>query len=467
MENLTLPKEFISSIDEILSQNEKADFLASLNLPSPTCIRINPDKNQKIITTLIKERATHSPDVYILKERPVFVGDPGWHCGAYYVQELNSTRVGETVKWLLDFIPAGCVVLDLCGAPGGKSTHISSVLREDDLLIANEVIQGRNPILVENLTKWGKGNFLVTRADAKDFKKSTGFFSIIAADMPCSGEGMFRKDPKSINEWSVSNVKLCASRQLRIAEDIWDSLEIGGYFIYSTCTYNSQENENNVNRICTELGGELVALPDNIVVNSISFEKNTYRFFPHTTNGEGLFLAVIKKNRSTSISPSYEKVKKTKDHTYKSLNLPEGLSTHWLGNENKEGEIYLTKRGIWFDKHPDLFSKLPQISCLGIPIGLYHKSLWKTSAAFDLLIQFDIQYPSLSISIEQAIQYYLKEFLPIKNHQKGIVGLRWNGLSLGTGNVVNNGINNLWPSHWRIQQKNTVANSILKFTASV
>ena len=466
MEDLKLPFDFLSAIDGIFEPVERQEFLLSLQQASPTCVRLNPNKLQQLSEELVRERSKHCKDVYILKERPLFVGDPGWHCGAYYVQELNSTRVGETVRWLLEFFSEGCVVLDLCGAPGGKSTHISSVLRPDDLLVANEVIQSRNPILIENLSKWGKGNFIVTRADAADFKKTPKLFSIIAADMPCSGEGMFRKDPKSTSEWTISNVKLCASRQMRIAEDIWNSLEEGGYFIYSTCTYNFQENEENIGKICRELGGELVELPAGITVDGISLEKNTYRFYPHRTMGEGFFLAVIKKTGITDTPKKHKSIDKQKSFPKKPIALPSGLEKNWVLNSNRNGELFVVKRGKWLEKHPDILGNLPNVSCLGIPIGLYTPSIWKISSAFDLLIDQQIDYPEMNLSIHQSIQYYQREFIPIKSERKGIVGLRWNGLRLGTGNAVNNGINNLWPIAWRILQKNIIGKSILKITAS-
>jgi 16S rRNA C967 or C1407 C5-methylase (RsmB/RsmF family) len=157
------------------------------------------------------------------------------------VQEASSMVVGGIVKELLSALPAEAVVLDLCAAPGGKSTHVASVLRDGDLLVANEVIGTRTPILAENLCKWGAANHIITKADASRFGKSDAQFNIVVADLPCSGEGMFRKDPAAINEWSENNVKLCAERQQRIVTDIWPAIAPGGYLIYSTCTFNSAE----------------------------------------------------------------------------------------------------------------------------------------------------------------------------------------------------------------------------------
>ncbi len=466
MEKIILPQDFVEIIHSILPGDHVHDFISALSELPKTCVRLNPHKGKSISESLIEKQSSHSKDVYLLTDRPSFIGDPGWHSGSYYVQELNSTRVGEVVRLLLGNIDPGCIVLDLCGAPGGKSTHISSVLRKEDLLIANEVIQTRNPILVENLSKWGLGNFVVTRADASDFHRVRNTFSIIAADMPCSGEGMFRKDPKAIGEWSLQHVKLCAARQQRIAQDIWPSLKPGGYFIYSTCTYNDIENEKNVSQLCEELGGELISLPQILTAGSVCLQENMYRFYPASTAGEGFFIAVIQKTGDLSsdeatIEDSRKKKKKKEGKTL-TVELPEILGNEWIGTEYREGEIYILRRGKWLENHPDLLSLLPKSTSVGIPIGLYNKNLWKPSAAFDLLSNKPQAYVDLSVSIEDAIRYFQREFLPLKPNHKGIVGLRWNGLSLGTGNAVNNGINNLWPNAWRILQKTIEAKTILR-----
>jgi 16S rRNA C967 or C1407 C5-methylase (RsmB/RsmF family)/NOL1/NOP2/fmu family ribosome biogenesis protein len=465
MEKVMLPQDFLNIINSLLPSDNVSDFISSFSVSPKTCIRLNPFKGKTIAENLIEKQSLHSQDVYLLKDRPSFIGDPGWHCGSYYVQELNSTRVGEIVRLLLGNIEPGCVVLDLCGAPGGKSTHISSVLRNEDLLIANEVIQTRNPILVENLSKWGQGNFIVTRADASVFHRVKSSFSIIAADMPCSGEGMFRKDNKAIGEWSLEHVKLCAARQQRIAEDIWPSLKPGGYFIYSTCTYNDLENEKNVTKLCAELGGELIPLPAILTNGSVCLKENMYRFYPHLTDGEGFFVAVIQKtaelsNEDDNIVNGGNK-RKLKEGKAKMVELPDVLGDQWLGTEYREGEKYILRKGKWLEKHPDLLRLLPKSTSVGIPIGLHNKNLWKPSAAFDLLCNKPQDYSDLAVDMEDAIRYFQREFLPLKPNNKGIVGLRWNGLSLGTGNAVNNGINNLWPNAWRILQKNIEAKTIL------
>ena len=231
-------------------------MLEALQMQAPISVRINTQK-----TVSKPGLATAVPwceNGYYLPERPLFAADPAFHAGHYYVQEAGSMVVGSIVKNLLSALPEPAVVLDLCAAPGGKSTHLASVLREGDMLVANEVIGTRTPILAENLCKWGAGNHIVSRADASRFGASGAQFDIVVADLPCSGEGMFRKDPAAIDEWSENNVKLCAERQQRIVTDIWPAIAPGGYLIYSTCTYNTAENEDNVNRLAETLGADIL-----------------------------------------------------------------------------------------------------------------------------------------------------------------------------------------------------------------
>lgn len=192
------------------------------------------------------------------------------------------------------------VMLDLCAAPGGKSTHIRSLLPDNSLLIANEVIRNRSQILAENLTKWGHPDVVVTNSDPSDFTPLEDFFDVILTDVPCSGEGMFRKDPVAISEWSPENVEICRQRQRRIIADIWPCLKPGGILIYSTCTYNTKENEENIRWIRDEFGAEVLPLDVaeewNITGNLLQGESfPVYRFLPHKTQGEGFFLAVLRK----------------------------------------------------------------------------------------------------------------------------------------------------------------------------
>lgn len=250
------PKGIYSINQKNLPVNESSNLFDALSQPPLVSIRLNPKKANTI--EVPHEKIEHCSTDYFLKERPLFTADPALHAGAYYPQEANSMWIGEVFSYLKnEFQENPWTVLDMCAAPGGKTTDISSRLDENDLLIANEVISHRNNILFENVCKWGDGNTVISRTDAKVFKQHPDLFDVVFCDAPCSGEGMFRKDPTAIKEWSLENVELCSKRQQRIFFDTWNSLKPGGFFVYSTCTFNTKENEENVAFFCKETGGLL------------------------------------------------------------------------------------------------------------------------------------------------------------------------------------------------------------------
>jgi len=458
--------DFISLINKTLPESEVKLLLESMEHPISTAIRINRNKINDL--NVDYSPVPHCKDGFVLKERPQFTADPAIHAGAYYVQESNSMWVGEIVRHLIQNQNDGAVVLDLCGAPGGKSTHISSVLRDGDLLVANEVIQGRNAILYENLCKWGRANAVVTRADAKQFGKTANLFDIIACDAPCSGEGMFRKDQTAIDEWSLQNVQLCAERQQRIVHDVWNSLKPGGFLIYSTCTFNREENEENIFRFCKDLNAKTISIDLGGHENLYSIEENMYRCMPHRTFGEGFFFAVLQKNDDSDAE--VDKTDKQSDRDFASYKKNQSNKSGNKGNQIKnkielpfshenwaafagaEG-TYALRTGLWFEKNPLFISMLPSVVHPGVGIGKIYNGDWKVDASFDLSFYDAELYPIIEIGIKDAFKYYRREFLNIISDKKGIVGLRWNGLHIGTANSVKNGLNNLWPVNWRIRSE--------------
>ncbi|GHT39388.1 rRNA cytosine-C5-methyltransferase [Bacteroidia bacterium] len=276
---MKLPAEFVARTKALLGDEWDA-FEAALNAESPTSIRLNPFKNGDAVrqTLPLGERVPWASNAFYLAERPVFTLDPLFHAGCYYVQEASSMSLEDVLRRQ---VTEPVRVLDLCAAPGGKSTQLSAVLPVGSLLVANEVIRSRANILSENLTKWGNPHTIVTNNAPAEIGRLGAFFDVVVVDAPCSGEGMFRKDPASIGEWSVANVQQCAERQRRIVADVWAALRTGGLLIYSTCTYNREENEDNIDHICRELGASVVEEPR--------------RFMPHRTKGEGFFIAAMRK----------------------------------------------------------------------------------------------------------------------------------------------------------------------------
>ena len=295
--SLNLQELFRQQMRNLLGAEYNA-FEQALQTEAPVSIRLNQ------LPKISGEDQYSNPDkvlwsnnAFYLPERPVFTLDPLFHAGTYYVQEAASMYLEQCVNHIIKDLQKP-IILDLCAAPGGKSTHLANLLPDSSLLISNEIIRSRANILHENITKWGKPNCIVTNDDPLNFTPLNNFFDIILVDAPCSGEGMFRKDPNAINEWSEDNVKLCAERQQRILANIWGSLKPNGYLIYSTCTYNTLENEKNIEWLANEFGA--ISIPVNTldewnISPSSSNTVHAARFFPHKTRGEGLFMAIVQK----------------------------------------------------------------------------------------------------------------------------------------------------------------------------
>lgn len=257
------------------------------------------------------ERVPWTSGTYYLAERPNFAQQPLFNAGLYYVQDPSCTYLESVWRTLYGTSAANSSpqapkrVLDLCAAPGGKSTHLADLMNERGLLVSNEVISSRAATLAENMAKWGVANSVVTNSDPSAFSKLQNLFDLILVDAPCSGEGMFRKNPDAIGEWSLNNVKLCAQRQRRILNDIWPVLRQGGYLIYSTCTFNHLENADNVQYIVEELGAEVIPLAPqewellrSCGVEAVGEGKAAslgYQFLPGLARGEGQFFAILRK----------------------------------------------------------------------------------------------------------------------------------------------------------------------------
>lgn len=255
------------------------------------------------------ERVPWTSGTYYLAERPNFAQQPLFNAGLYYVQDPSCTYLELVWRTLYGTSAANSSpqvpkrVLDLCAAPGGKSTHLADLMSEKGLLVSNEVIASRAATLAENMAKWGVANSVVTNSDPSAFSKLQNLFDLILVDAPCSGEGMFRKNPDAIGEWSLNNVKLCAQRQRRILNDIWPALRQGGYLIYSTCTFNHLENADNVQYIVEELGAEVIPLApqERELLRSCGVEavgegkaaSLGYQFLPGLARGEGQFFAIL------------------------------------------------------------------------------------------------------------------------------------------------------------------------------
>lgn len=448
---MALPNEFIARTRALLGE-EYDKLEAALQADVPVSIRINQRKGTGAPTNT---PVAWSETGYYLPERLSFTFDPLFHAGAYYVQEASSMFLEQAIR---TYVSEPVCCLDLCAAPGGKSTHLLSLLPEGSLLVSNEVIRTRSNILAENITKWGNPNSIVTNNDPEEIGRLTHLFDVIVTDVPCSGEGMFRKDTDSTGEWSVANVNLCAARQRRIIHDIWNALKPGGLLIYSTCTYNTEENEENIQYIQEELGAEV--LPISVkeewqITGALKNNHPVYRFFPHKTKGEGFFLAVLRKSDGEREELRVKgKNKKEKGKT--TPTVPHQVSG-WIEHPEAyrievTGDTVQAIPAAHYDTWQLVSSRLRIVSA-GIRLGELKGKDIVPAHALALSTALDkTAFTCAEISWEDAIKYLKKEALTLPSEiEKGYVLVCYKGRPLGFVKHLGNRANNLYPQEWRIR----------------
>lgn len=458
---MDLPSAFNEQICELLGKEGFDKLKVSLSADSPVSIRLNPEKlhndaypQQERINL---ERVPWSEHGYYLDERFTFTFDPLFHSGCYYVQEASSMFIEQVIK---QYITSSATVLDLCAAPGGKSTHLRSLLPDGSLLISNEVIRNRSHILAENIIKWGHPDVVVTNNDPSDFQSLENFFDVVVADVPCSGEGMFRKDKNAISEWSTDNVNICWQRQRRIISDVWGSLKPGGILIYSTCTYNTKENEENIKWIADEFDAEIlpVDIPGkwNITNNLAGEEFHVYRFLPHLLKGEGFFLAVLRKPVDKTFYPSSNKhIKKKKQGSHKSPVIPKDLNNWLLHPDNYLLEVKDTHIRAVAKNHSEMLSLLDSLKIVHSGITIAEMRGKDIVPHHSIAMSNKINrgfFPQVEITYEQAIAYLRKETLILPPAiPKGYILLTYKNMPLGFVKNIGNRANNLYPGEWKIR----------------
>ena len=387
-----------------------------------------------------------------LESRPVFTADPLFHAGCYYVQEASSMFVEQVVRQYLD---RPVRALDLCAAPGGKSTLLLSLLPQGSMLVSNEPVPLRAQILAENVTKWGNAASLVTRNEPADFAPFRNFFDFILVDAPCSGEGMFRKDSYAVEQWSVSNVEQCAKRQREIVADIWESLRPGGLLVYSTCTFNREENEDCVEWIASELGAEVLKLEIsdewNITGSLTTEGLPVYRFIPGYTAGEGLFLAVLRKDGSSTVmQPKAPRMQlapaKLKSEVAKWIAAPgdfdfvmQGDTVIAMPKEHTAAMLALQQ------KLKVLHMALPLAEVKNNKILPLHA----LAMSSELVAQ---AFNAVELEREKALAYLHREALLFADAPVGHLLLTYKGTPIGFVKNIGNRANNLYPAEWRIRK---------------
>lgn len=453
---MNIPDLFIQRTAPLLP-NDFELFREALNEQSPVSIRIN---RMKRLTDVGYESVPWSNSGYYLPERLTFTFDPLFHAGAYYVQEASSMFVEQAIQAV---VKEPVVALDLCAAPGGKSTHLLSLLPADSLLVANEVIRPRSKVLSENVLKWGSPHAIVTQNDPKEIGKLKHTFDLMVADVPCSGEGMFRKDPESINEWSEEHVHLCAARQQRILTDAWQALKPGGFLVYSTCTYNLEENEHNLRFIIEELGAQPIEIPIDPawqITRELSGDYPVYRFFPHKTKGEGFFLAVVQKVGEASVEHMPRKKKKgVNTNKDKKQAVPTEAQAFLVNSENfrftVEADATIKAYPVLVDDFLKEHASQLRIVSAGITIGqLKGKNLIPDcTLAFSQSLNTTHFYMH-EVSLNEAIRFLQKEVLILPpTVPNGFILLTYKEIPIGFVKQIGTRANNLFPQDWKIRTK--------------
>lgn len=464
----TLPKDFTAYTRQLMGEELYQQLEEGLTSgETPVSIRINPFKCKEDVKNLGTPIPWCPETGRYLGSRPNFTFDPLLHAGMYYVQEASSMMVDLAVRQL---VHKPVMMLDLCAAPGGKSTALRAALPKGSLLFSNEPMRTRSQILAENIQKFGHPDMIVTNNYPADYKKSKLQFDIILTDVPCSGEGMFRKDEGAIKEWSLQNVENCWKLQREIVSDIWHCLKPGGILIYSTCTFNAHEDEENVAWIAQELGADFIRLDIqedwNITGNLIDDTNPVYRFLPGKTKGEGLFLAVLRKKgegdkEEMNIHEEKRKKKETKkdkrnaqkNNQSKATAIPTG----WLTTE-KEYEPSLIADSLyaipteWKDIY-DKAQKSLRIIHAGIKLGTNKGKDLIPDQSLALSTELEKEhFAKVELSYEDAIRFLRKEAVNLPDDTpRGYVLVTYKQMPLGWEKNIGNRANNLYPQEWKIK----------------
>ncbi|MCB9285436.1 MAG: RNA methyltransferase [Lewinellaceae bacterium] len=441
---IQLPEHFEAQMQALLGAEYSA-FMAALEQPAPVSIRLHPGKPSHWREADLEPIPWHPYGRY-LPERPVFTLDPLFQAGAYYVQEASSMLIAEAVRQLVD-LNRPLRALDLCAAPGGKTTLLASLLSEDSLLVANEVIQSRTVPLRHNIAKWGLPNVWACNHDSREFEPLAGYFDLVLVDAPCSGEGLFRKDAAAITEWSLQNVDLCCGRQKRILADAAPLVAPGGILLYSTCTYNHREDTENARWLAKEFGLEYCSL-DLPHEWGIVDTGAGYQCFPHRVKGEGFFLACFQKPGD---SRPADRLKSKLNKKWTPAAGPEG----WISGEKDAAFLQNTRQELRFlpaasVEEAALLSSVLYRLLPGQAFGQLKGKDLIPAPELALSTWLNPEIPSVELDQAQALRFMRKETL------EGISGSGWHlmrheGLGLGWAKLLPNRVNNYFPTEWRIR----------------
>ncbi|GAA4832065.1 methyltransferase RsmF C-terminal domain-like protein [Algivirga pacifica] len=462
--SVQLPDKFVERLQGQIGTDAFQSFEESFSNYLPVSLRVNPFKPTDQFEG--EEDVPWCDAGKYLPKRPLFAKDPLIFAGAYYVQEASSMFLWHALKTHAP-LEEDIKVLDLCAAPGGKSTLINSMITPESLLVSNELMPKRLSILVENTVRWGSPNVVVSHNEASDFTPLKSFFDVIAIDAPCSGEGMFRKDPKAIDMWSPGLVNSCANIQHGILEDIMPALKPQGLLVYSTCTFAPQENEERLIQLAESGEVEPLRLPlkEEWGITEIPVETSAgtfygYRFIFHKTKGEGLFMSCFRKKGDEGRPPKI-KIPKKKLSQVSKVNQKEAAALHkWLQQPDEftfieyEGYIHALLQEHFSDfKTLNAFLR---IANPGTKLGKLNPKNGKLIPEHDLAVSSRIaeSIPSIELSYEDAVNYLRKQEPQIDTQgYKDWVKVTYKGIALGWIKVLPNRINNYYPMDLRLRKE--------------
>lgn len=449
-----LPIAFTELMRKQLGAEEAEHLFEALDSASPVAVRLNPAKCGDEGVWSDGETIAWSKNGRKLKERPSFTLDTAFHAGAYYVQEAASQFIDHIVS---TEELQGKRVLDMCSAPGGKTTIYSTAVGVEGLVVANEYVRSRANVLADNVRKWGMGNVLVTNNAPEHIAQFEGWFDLVAVDAPCSGEGMFRKEEVAREDWSLDAVKMCAARQLSIVREAWQSLKAGGLFIYSTCTFNDEEDEGVLRTFIDEMGdvfepSQRVEIDDAWgVVRGEVGAFQTFRFFPHKTDSEGLFVAVARK-----AEPTTQRTPKARKKVMQEIDkVSRKELMRWL--EDAEQYLFAMVADTIYAYRTEQFKAVQSLSegltaiYSGVAMGQIFKGKLKPDWALSQYVGLNRDAVAVEELDEQrALDYLRKKDIAVGDMVEGMNLVTHNGRVLGFAKRVGARCNNLYPNSLKI-----------------
>ena len=446
---MTLSADFIAQMRAILPDEADALLAAITSTEPSVAIRVNPFKAPAHAAPTLRRVPWCDAGRY-LAEREPFTFDVDFQSGRYYVQDASSMFIHHVLRHL---VKEPVRYLDLCAAPGGKTTTAISALPQGSMVVANEIVNARARVLCENLQKWGAPRCVVTCNAPHHFGRLSHFFDVVAADVPCSGEGMMRKDEQARRQWSTALVKQCADLQRSIIADVWDALRPGGLLIYSTCTYNTLENEQMLAWMVHEYGAEPVAVPvpeQWHIHPAIEGNLPCYRFMPHRTEGEGLFMAVLRKPEAPRKEVRLKKAKATKA---KPLPVPKDVRCRLKDADHFDFSVVNDEVvALPADMAPIMpaFADL-NVMHMGVNVGAIKGKNCVPSHALALSSALNpAAFPTCEVDYLAAMAFLRGEALSLPQAPRGYVLLTYHSQPIGFVNNLGNRANNLYPKAWRV-----------------